>query len=195
MKFILGDYMNTFVIENLLRGILLVGGSGSWAKQIWSNFIYIGDCCIYNGPWLLLLIYFKLSKLQNFLQKQLQNCGNTTCIMLIKVNFLIYKTKINVKIKLKIKITYVLIMSISLYQGKSNRKTNKKQALVMDCYQNLVPTWNEIRVNQLTPNPPDFRGNKNQLIHPNLSHNKAEFFQQSVSDWLIFILFYLYLYK
>ena len=72
--------------------------------------------------------------------------------MLIKVNSLIYKTKINVKIKLKIKITYVLIMSISLFQGKSNRKTNKKQALVMDCHQNSVPPRNEIRVNQL-PNP------------------------------------------
>ena len=157
MKFILGDYMNTFVIENLLGWVLLVGGSGSWAKQIWSNFIYIGDWskqfrCPVNGPWLLLLIYFKLPKLQKILQKQLQNFGNTTCSMLIKVNFLIYKTKINVKIKLKIKITYVLIMSISLYQGKSNRKTNKKQALVMDCYQNSVPPWNEIRVNQL-PNP------------------------------------------
>ena len=59
--------------------------------------------------------------------------------MLIKVNSLIYKTKINVKIKLKIKITYVLIMRIFLYQGKSNRKTNKKQALVMDFHQNSVP--------------------------------------------------------
>ena len=59
--------------------------------------------------------------------------------MLIKINSLIYKTKINVKMKLKIKITYVLIMSIFLYQGKSNRKTNKKQALVMDCHQNSVP--------------------------------------------------------
>ena len=52
--------------------------------------------------------------------------------MLIKVNSLIDKTKINVKIKLKIKITNVLIMRISLYLEKSNRKTNKKQALVMD---------------------------------------------------------------
>ena len=58
--------------------------------------------------------------------------------MLIKVNSLIYKTKINVKMKLKIKITYVLIMRISLYHGKSNSKTNKKQALVMDCHQNSV---------------------------------------------------------
>ena len=56
--------------------------------------------------------------------------------MVIKVNSLIYKTKVNVKIKLKLKITYVLIMHISLYHGKSNRKTNKKQALVMDCHQN-----------------------------------------------------------
>ena len=46
--------------------------------------------------------------------------------MLIKVNSVIYKTKKKVKNKLKIKITYVLIMSISLYQGKSNRKNNKK---------------------------------------------------------------------
>ena len=58
--------------------------------------------------------------------------------MPIKVNYLIYKTKINVEIILKIKITYVLIMSISLYQGKSNKKTNKKQARVMDYHQNLV---------------------------------------------------------
>ena len=43
------------------------------------------------------------------------------------------------KLILKIKITYLLIMSISLYQGKSTRKTNKKQALVMDCHQNSVP--------------------------------------------------------
>ena len=55
--------------------------------------------------------------------------------MPIKVISLIYKIKINVKIKLEIKITYVLIMRISLYHGKLNRKTNKKQALVMD-YQN-----------------------------------------------------------
>ena len=110
--------------------------------------------------------------------------------MLIKVNSLIYKTKINVKIKLKIKITYVLIMSISLYQGKSRRKTNKKQALVMDYHQNSVPPWNEIRANQLTPHPHDFRRNKNQLIHPNSTHNKTEFCQQSLSDLLILILFY-----
>ena len=58
--------------------------------------------------------------------------------MLIKVNYLIYKTKITVEIILKIKITYVLIMSIPLYQGKSNRKTNKKQARVMDYHQNSV---------------------------------------------------------
>ena len=70
--------------------------------------------------------------------------------MLIKVSFLIYKTKINVKIKLENKITHVLIMRISLYHGKSNRKTNKKQGLVMDCHQNLVPPRNEIRVNQLS---------------------------------------------
>ena len=88
---------------------------------------------------LLLLIYLKLTKLQKFLQKQLQNCSSTTCDMLIKVNSLIYKTKINVTMKLKIKITYVLIMCISLHHGKSNRKTNKKQALVMDCHQNSVP--------------------------------------------------------
>ena len=56
--------------------------------------------------------------------------------MVINVNSLIYKTKINVKIKLKIKIVYVLIMRISLYIGKLNKKTNKKQALVMDCHQN-----------------------------------------------------------
>ena len=30
-------------------------------------------------------------------------------------------------------------MCISLQQGKPNRKTNKKQALVMGCYQNSVP--------------------------------------------------------
>ena len=59
--------------------------------------------------------------------------------MLIKVNSLTYKTKINVKSKLKIKITYVLIMRISLYHGKPNRKNKKKQALVMDCHQNSVP--------------------------------------------------------
>ena len=69
--------------------------------------------------------------------------------MLIEVNSLIYKTKINVKMKLKIKITYVLIMCISLYHGKSNRKTNKKQALVMGCYQNSVLPRKEIQVNQL----------------------------------------------
>ena len=59
--------------------------------------------------------------------------------MLIKVNSLIYKTKINVKINLKVKITFVLIMRTSLYHGKSKRKTNKKQALVMDGHQSLVP--------------------------------------------------------
>ena len=46
--------------------------------------------------------------------------------MLIKVNSLIYKTKINVKVKPKIKITYVLILSIFLVYGKLNKKTNKK---------------------------------------------------------------------
>ena len=66
---------------------------------------------------------------------------NEVCIiiMLIKGNSLIYKTKVNVKMKLKIKITYILIMRISLYHGKSNRKTNKKQAVVMDYHQNSVP--------------------------------------------------------
>ena len=59
--------------------------------------------------------------------------------MLINVNSLMYKTKGNVEIKLKIKITYVLIMGISLCHGKPDRKINKKQALVMDCHQNLVP--------------------------------------------------------
>ena len=115
--------------------------------------------------------------------------------MLIKVNSLIYKTKVNVKIKLKLKITYVLIMWIFFYQGKSNRKTNKKQALVMECHQNSVPPWNEIRVNQLTPKSPDFMGNKSQLVHPNSSHNRTGLCQQSLSDWLILILFHLYLYK
>ena len=46
--------------------------------------------------------------------------------MLIKVNSLIYKTKINVKITPKIKITYVLILNIFLVSMKSNKKTNKK---------------------------------------------------------------------
>ena len=68
----------------------------------------------------LLLIYFKLTKPQKFLQQQLQNCSNTTCGMLIKVNFLIYVTKIIVKITLKIKITHVLIMSI--FCIRENRK-------------------------------------------------------------------------
>ena len=38
--------------------------------------------------------------------------------MLIKMNSLIYKTKINVKIKPKIKITHVLILSTFLVLGK-----------------------------------------------------------------------------
>ena len=46
--------------------------------------------------------------------------------MLIKVNSLICKTKINVNVKPKVKITYVLILSIFLYQGKLNKKNNKK---------------------------------------------------------------------
>ena len=46
--------------------------------------------------------------------------------MLIKVNSLIYKTKINFKIKQKLKITYVLILSIVLVSGKSNKKANKE---------------------------------------------------------------------
>ena len=45
----------------------------------------------------------------------------------------------------------------------------------MDCHQNLVPLRGKIRANQLTPNPPDFRGNKSQLIRPNLSHNRFGF--------------------
>ena len=49
--------------------------------------------------------------------------------MLIKVNSLICKTKINFKIKRKIKITFVLILSIFFYQGKSNKKTNQKNGL------------------------------------------------------------------
>ena len=47
--------------------------------------------------------------------------------MLIKVNFLIYKTKINVKVKPKIKVTYVLILIVFLVSGKiEQKKTNKK---------------------------------------------------------------------
>ena len=65
----------------------------------------------------------------------------------------------------------------------------------MEYHQNFVSPWNEIRVNQLTPNPSDFRENKSQLIHPNSPYNRTEFRQQSLSDWLILILFYLYLYK
>ena len=61
----------------------------------------------------------------------------------------------------------------------------------MDCHQKSVPLRNEIRVNQLTPNPPDSRGNKSQLIHPNSSHNRPESCQQALSGWL----FYLYLYN
>ena len=41
--------------------------------------------------------------------------------------------------KLKLQITCVLIMSISVYQGKSKGNTNKKLAVVMDCHQNSVP--------------------------------------------------------
>ena len=46
--------------------------------------------------------------------------------MLIKVNSLTYKTKINVEVKPKIKMTYVLILRIFLCQGKLSKKTNKK---------------------------------------------------------------------
>ena len=42
MKFIMGNYMNTFIIESLREGILLVGERGGWAKQILVNFLYIG---------------------------------------------------------------------------------------------------------------------------------------------------------
>ena len=95
--------------------------------------------------------------------------------MLIKVNSLIYKTKINVKIKVKIKITYVLIMRISLYHGKSNRKTNKKQPLVMDCHQNSVPPWNKIQVNQLTNSLTSggIKANWSSQICPTIERNFA----------------------
>ena len=100
------------------------------------------------------------------------------------------------KLKQKIKITFVLILSIFLVSEKiEQRKLLKKQVLVMDCLQNLVPPWNEIRVNQLTPNPFDFSGNKSQSIHPNSSHNRTEFCRQSLGDWLVLLLFYLFLYK
>ena len=62
----------------------------------------------------------------------------------------------------------------------------------MDCHQNSVPSWNEIQVNQLIRNLHDFRGDKSQLTHPNLSHNRTELCRQSLSDWLILNLFYLY---
>ena len=42
MKFIMGDYMNMFIIESLRGGILLVGERGGWAKQILVHFLYIG---------------------------------------------------------------------------------------------------------------------------------------------------------
>ena len=106
--------------------------------------------------------------------------------MLIKVNSLIYKTKVNIKIKQKIRITYVLILKFFFFNFWIRKnwtgKLIKKHALVMDCHQNSVAPWNKIRVNQIL----DF---KNHLIHPNLSHNRREFCRQSLSDWLIFILF------
>ena len=42
--------------------------------------------------------------------------------MPIKVNSLIYKTKINVKIKAKTKIMYVLILSFFLVSGKTEHE-------------------------------------------------------------------------
>ena len=60
--------------------------------------------------------------------------------MLIKVNSLIYKTKINVKVKSKTKIMYVLILSIFLLSEKiEQNKLIKKQILIMECHQNLAP--------------------------------------------------------
>ena len=48
---------------------------------------------------------------------EMRNTLKIQCGMLIKVNSLIYKTKIDVTVKSKIKITYVLILSIFLVSG------------------------------------------------------------------------------
>ena len=89
----------------------------------------------------------------------------------------------NVKIEAKVKMAHILFVSIFLASGKiEKKKLIKEQVLVKDCHQNSVPPSNEIRVNQLTPNSPDFRGNKSKLIHPNSSHNKTEFCRQSLSN-------------
>ena len=65
----------------------------------------------------------------------------------------------------------------------------------MDCHQKSVPPWNEIWASQLTPNPPDFSENKSKLNHLHSFHNRSEICRESLSDWLILILFCLYLYK
>ena len=102
--------------------------------------------------------------------------------MLIKVNSLIYKTNINVKIKLNIKITDVLITSIFLVSGKIEQETNKKAGCSNGLSSKFGPTMKRSPSDQLTPQYPDFRGNKSQLIHPNLSHSRTELCRQSLRD-------------
>ena len=69
--------------------------------------------------------------------------------MLINVNFVSYKTKINVKIKPKTK-NHVCPNSkyFSCIRENRARKLMKKQVLVIGRYQKWVPQGNEIRVNQ-----------------------------------------------
>ena len=58
----------------------------------------------------IIINYFKLTKPQKFFTNNYRIVAILTSGMLIKVNSLIYKTKVNVKIKLKLKIIYSLIM-------------------------------------------------------------------------------------
>ena len=80
--------------------------------------------------------------------------------MLIKVNSLIYRAKINVKIKPKIKVRYVLILSIFLVPGKSNKETNKKAGSSNRFSKKFDPTMKQNLIGSITPNLSDFRGNK-----------------------------------
>ena len=67
----------------------------------------------------------------------------------------------------------------------------------MGIHQNSGPPWSEIRENQLIPILPEFFWgvDKSQLIRPNLLLSRIQYFRQSLNDWLILILFYLFPYK
>ena len=75
-------------------------------------------------------------------------------------------------------------LAFFLCQVKLNKDTNKKnQVLVSGCHQNSVPPWDEIQMNQLTPNLPDFRG-KYKSTNPSKLIRQWKWILSKIYKWL-----------